>query len=68
MLAKYDYYLNNDMYLAFYMDKYQPIRYLLLSFSILNILFTLLQLIWCKTIIKGLIKNFRKNTITIKKD
>ena len=68
MLAKYDYYLNNDMYLAFYMDKYQPIRYTLLSFVILNILFTLLQLIWCKTIIKGLIKNFRKNTTTIKKD
>ena len=68
MLAKYDYYLSNDIYLAFYTDKYQPIRYTLLSFLILNILFTLLQLIWCKTIIKGLIKNFRKNTISIKKD
>ena len=68
MLAKYNYYLNNDIYLAFYTNKYQPIRYTLLLFLILNILFTLLQLIWCKTIIKGLIKNFRKNTITIKKE
>jgi hypothetical protein len=68
MLAKYNYYLNNDIYIAFYIDKYQSMRYILVSFSILNILFTILQLIWCKIIIKGLIKNFRKNTMTVKKD
>jgi hypothetical protein len=64
MFIGYNYYLNIDVYQFFYMEKYLPVRYILVSISIITMLFYVLQIIWCNAIIKGIIKNFKKNSKT----